>query len=442
LRIIFVENRYKTVFWEKIARELEKKGHKIFWIVQNHHFIPTVGEVHIIEYFKSGISVDRKTSESLNKIIQSDRNLNYFEASSDEYFYYYQEKIQEIINAVKPNVVFGESTLFHELLIIDRCKKENILFLHPTACRYPTGRFSFYKYDTLEPFSQCEEVISNEIAADIIYGIANRTTKPDYMAKPIPLSLIDKVQDKFRLLSAYYQGEKYNTPNPFVKLKLERNKKQIIQKWDSIAYDIDIFDKIASYNILYPLQMQPEANIDVWGSPNSNQTKVIEDIILLLEDGEKLILKPNPKSKYEINEEIISFVEKYKDKVVLLKHSTSMNDVIHHIDFIVTVTGTISLEAFLSNKPFILIGDSALRYCFDNFDSGISTTKEIRVKIEEAKKGGLIYTDEEKIIFMRYNYVHSFRGIHGDGFQGRHYMLDENNMQFIYHSFSMILKHI
>ena len=32
---LFIENREKTWFWDAVAAELERRGHKISWIVQN-----------------------------------------------------------------------------------------------------------------------------------------------------------------------------------------------------------------------------------------------------------------------------------------------------------------------------------------------------------------------------------------------------------------------
>ena len=51
-------------------------------------------------------------------------------------------KIKEILEEINPNIVYGESTAFHELLTILNCKRKDILYLNPSSCRYPKGRFS------------------------------------------------------------------------------------------------------------------------------------------------------------------------------------------------------------------------------------------------------------------------------------------------------------
>lgn len=52
MKILFVENRYKTGLWEVIAKEFEHKGHEIFWIVQNPMFKPSFGNVTVCRFQK------------------------------------------------------------------------------------------------------------------------------------------------------------------------------------------------------------------------------------------------------------------------------------------------------------------------------------------------------------------------------------------------------
>ena len=49
-RILFVENRYRTYFWEEMANRLEKDGHEIYFIVENHAFVPKRKNVYVIPY--------------------------------------------------------------------------------------------------------------------------------------------------------------------------------------------------------------------------------------------------------------------------------------------------------------------------------------------------------------------------------------------------------
>ena len=35
MKLLFIENRYKTYFFEPIAQRLKSEGHDIYWIIQN-----------------------------------------------------------------------------------------------------------------------------------------------------------------------------------------------------------------------------------------------------------------------------------------------------------------------------------------------------------------------------------------------------------------------
>ena len=76
------------------------------------------------------------------------------------------------------------------------------------------------------------------------------------------LTRLDWLKDKLRLSLAYYFGEKYNTPSPFIKKKINTHFAKNALKWDEIA--VDIADIQEGFHVLYAMQMQPEANIDVW----------------------------------------------------------------------------------------------------------------------------------------------------------------------------------
>ena len=69
------------------------------------------------------------------------------------------------LNGTVSNVYIGNGQY---LLTIKICKEKNILFLHPTSCRYPSGRFSFYKYDTVQPYLGSNELLPLNNATNII----------------------------------------------------------------------------------------------------------------------------------------------------------------------------------------------------------------------------------------------------------------------------------
>ena len=118
-KIIFIENRQKTIFWEEIASYLFKQNIEIYWIVQNHNFTPKIGSVYQIPYPMSCDMIKNSKNELFRYTASTDRLVNYFKGGVDHYNYYY-DCILANIDHIDPDVIIGEATLFHEIIISKR----------------------------------------------------------------------------------------------------------------------------------------------------------------------------------------------------------------------------------------------------------------------------------------------------------------------------------
>lgn len=435
MKLLFIENRHKTYFFEAIANRMSKNGHEVHWLIQNKQFIPSGHfKNHTIDYPSSKINGFKK-DKTVEEVIKSDRQLNHFDKKDKSYFYYYNDKIKIYLEALKPDFVFGESTAFHELLVISNCKKLGILYLNPSTCRYPIGRFSFYKYDTLEPYLGSNELLSEKEAKAVIDQIIQRKTAPDYM-KPSPVSKSQQIKDKVKKIYAYTAGEKYNTPNPLVKYKAEKKKNKNIEVWNATA--IKNIETNASFNVLYPLQMQPEANIDVWGRAYRDQTKLIVEIAECLPNDCTLYVKPNPKSKYELTPELIEVVES-KENIKHLHHSTKMDDVLPNMNLVVTVTGTIAIECILSNKPVITLINT-----INNKAGNCVFIKSLREELDlvvDSIKGDTYCTinNQDKIDFINILNSTSYKGLISDPFSDGN-CISKQNIDNVLEAFNLVIE--
>ncbi len=433
-KILFIENRHKTYLFESIAGRLKLDGYSIHWLVQNHQFSPLNSENRYLIDYPTLNSLKNKTIEGVEEIIKIDRQVNCFKKTNTSYFYYYNEKIEEYLKNLKPDIVFGEATAFHELLTIYNCKKLNILYLNPCTCRYPLGRFSFYLYDTLEPFKGNEVILPHNQAEVVVNQIINRTAVPDYMKTP-KLKKWQIVKDQINKIISYIRGERFNTPNPYIKYNLEKEKSKKIKKWNTISVnDIKEENKV---KVLYPLHMQPEANIDVWGRKYREQHKLIETIAINLPENAVLYIKPNPKSKYELSEALIETVTSLKN-VVPLSHSVKMDDILPKVDLVITVTGTIAIECILSNKPVATlvktINNKAPNCVFMN-----DIQSDLKNVIDSVYHNTFVkITKEQKIDFINILNTTSYKGLISDPFTNINCILDEN-IDDIYTAFKNVI---
>lgn len=429
MKLLFIENRYKTYFYDEICKHLEKE-HEIYWIVQNPKFLPQTGDIYPIPFPSKKTKINKDID--LSYILESDRQQHFFNKKATSYFYYYHDKINRIIQRLRPDIVFGESTAFHELLAINICRTLDILYLNPSTCRYPVGRFSFYQYDTLTPFGGSNQILSKEEGYNIIDNIINRDVKPDYM-KTVSFSRINSIRDKLKMITSYYSGESYNTPSPWIKFTKERKKKKHIKLWDKHA--ISSIDK-NKFSVLYPLQMQPEANIDVWGRPYRDQLKTIQKLYKQLNEGEILYVKPNPKSKYELSEKLINFI-KNNPGIVALRHDVSMNAIFADIDLFVTVTGTIAIECIFANKPVVTLVKT-----LNNKAANCIYLKDLKLLQEQILKvrnhDFPSISKEEKLDFLNLLNASSFKGVVSDPYNST-YSVSENNISDVVKALNNIL---
>jgi hypothetical protein len=266
-----------------------------------------------------------------------------------------------MITSLRPDLVIGEATLFHELITASLCKQTDILYVNPSTCRYPTGRFSFYLYDTLVPKGGSEENWADDFVDKVIEQISFRHTKPDYMK--VASKRMARINSRLRVYLSqikpsisYICGEKFNSPSLKTKWHLSKNLKSSKRLWQKICSS-NLLREDSGLNILYPLQMQPEANLDVWGNKYRDQVDLILKISNILPENCKLLVKANPKAKYEVSSDLVDLINSRKN-ITALPIEMSMDEALKVTDLVITVTGTIAIECSFSKMPVITLVDT------------------------------------------------------------------------------------
>ncbi|CAN5832888.1 hypothetical protein BH11PSE12_BH11PSE12_00280 [soil metagenome] len=362
MKIVFVENRYFTWILDAVAKELLAADYEIHWIVQNPMFIPKHGQIHLLSFPKHGAKEKLSDAALAKRLHESDRGVRWF-GGDGSHWAIYRYQINEIIQALMPDVVFSETTEFHELLTLDVCKQHGIPLLSPNVTRYPVGRLNFFLNDTLNPIGGEGKDLTDQEVDQMLTAIVERTIRPSYM-EPVQhtklQALKHQLNDKVRILTGWFKGERFVTPSPWVKMLLEREHAKQYKYWESFAHRT-LPDSIqARPCVLFPLQMQPESNIEVWGSPWSDQVDIVKRAAkALAQIGAVLVVKPNPKSKYELNAELCDVVANTPN-VIAISHTTPMKSIFDQIPLVMTVTGTVLMECIFAGKPIASLGNHAM----------------------------------------------------------------------------------
>jgi hypothetical protein len=113
----------------------------------------------------------------------------------------------------------------------------------------------------------------------------------------------------------------------------------------------------------FALHVQPEISTLVFAPYYDNQMAVIENIAKSLPVGYKLAVKEHPNMMGRRQQQ---FYKELKDfpNVVLISPYIDSHDLTENSSGIITITGTVGLEAALYGKPVIMLGD-AFFACYD-----------------------------------------------------------------------------
>jgi hypothetical protein len=361
MKILFVENRYTTQVLERVAQRLACQGHAVAWLVQNHRFAPLGwDDVHKLPYPSGPGTVP---PPEFSPLVRIDRGVRYFGGNPGHYAHY-ATHIGAVLDAVRPEVVFGESTQFHELITVALCRRRGIEFLHPAATRIPHSRISFLRGDTLEAFGGSGERLPDTDARAMVQAVAQRryTAFTNANQASVADSALQRrlraARDRATMVLAWLQGERYVTPSPWRKLALERERRAALARVDSIAGSTPIAP--AGRYVLYPMQMQPETNIDVWGAPHHDQAAIIAQAAASLQaSGRSLVVKLNPTAKYDLLEP--GFFDALSlPNVQVAPRNQPMTGLFAGAEALLTVTGSVLYESIFSCKPVFVLGRHAL----------------------------------------------------------------------------------
>lgn len=338
-RITFVENRGKTIFWASIARILVARGHTVTWIVQNPTYAPRGFGKACLPFPRRGDL--RETA--IPPFLSTDRGRLFFGAGGNHYGHY-QGCIARAIDDLAPDVLVGEPTLFHEQLILAEARRREIPYLHPTMSRYPAGRFTIFDGDSQNPMHRSGEVWDARRLGAAVEALVGGGSIPTYVQVPDRLEGLRRrwfrAQGMLQTLGGRLIGERFNTPSVGRKMTLNRRLRSNLRQWVRLQREPEGDGPI----ILYPLQMQPEANIDVWGRPYSDQAEVIRRLLAALPPQGRVVVKANPKSKYEVSSELLGLAQTDR-RVVLLPLEWRMAEAHAIATGAVTVSGTVGYEA-------------------------------------------------------------------------------------------------
>jgi hypothetical protein len=367
MRICFIANYQKTLFFQAISKVLREKSAEIFWITINKEQSNLISKDTPKE---NTIRIDKSILKSNNRpigdfkikeLVFGDRCLKH-ESWGIEFLEKIQEPLYNFIHSNKIDIIIGELTWAHEILafrIINGSPLINTKFLNPHTIRIPSKRFAFF---------------TNEFQSEILEISKKTETQPSLLKleaiAPDYLKLNDLILKKSRSLSSRLQKiinfltrwkKDFNDPTlttshfkTLTKRLKEETNKELYKIIPRRKFTNDIKD--LKY-VLLTLHKQPEASIDVIGRYYENQLENISIISRALPKSWKIIVKEHTNAVGDRS--ILFFWKLLKDPaIILINEEESSFTLMEHAQLVITVSGTIAYEAAIKGIPSLTFADT------------------------------------------------------------------------------------
>lgn len=381
MNIAFVTIFNRTFLYKAIADNLVKNGHNVYWITTSNKWEKWLinngvdqdkillitrdackeKNLHKKDYADFIHSVESSTGVCIKSVYFMDRIIRGWDwKEAEKYLIYLMTNIYNFILQKDISIVFGETTKADEILSSLICSVLGKKFLNPSTLRIPSERFVFFHghmQTQYEMFASEMDISKYLKDAEIIRDqVTKGGKKPNYWYRnrTVPKVnglFIKKIANK--LIECFVEA-KSDASVKSLSYHLMQEKKFLKPLNYCLVNNMKIFDdpqKGEKY-ILYPLQKQPEASINVFCEKYINQFELVSRISRSLPQNVMLYVKEHANS---LGDRSVFELMKIKQLpgVRLINPLANIHDLIKGSKLVVTPTGTAAFEAGIFGIPSI-----------------------------------------------------------------------------------------
>jgi hypothetical protein len=310
-------------------------------------------------------SLERAGIPTIHNMIMSDRVLrkvDYLEALG--YATHIAKRLVGLFEALKPSVVLGAFDSFHEGIALAVARKHSIPFVAMNFSVIPSGYCSFCS--ALTPNSQIAIGVLSDGDLQAIASGALKAFEEKSIKAPAYISA-RRLSDVARRLPAHLRSAFLSTRNVILAHSDKFNSYSIAQlckqyfrkRWNLITLPKDwlIREAPSTPFFFFGLHMQPESSIDVWAPFYSDQPHVIEMIARSMPPTHRLLVKIHKSDADNYSRRQLRQLLCLPG-VRLVSPFVDSRPFIEKAALVLSIQGTIGLEAALLGKPVIMFGSS------------------------------------------------------------------------------------
>ncbi len=323
-KVIFIENSYSTDIYLGIAKELIKLEIGVVLLCWNKWFARKWTDFEVI-------NLPPCNADSSHDFIVSARESRYYRLSQAQ-FMVNEKIVTELILQLSPSIIVGEPTLAYEQQIALIARNIHVPYVYISTSRLIPGRIVLYNNLFMK-------------AIDLDAGSLNSPADTDIFVKNKRRCILI-FEYTYNHLAQLLIGTRRVAPSIFRKIYLELNSKYYFFKLTLLKQRAPNTSSV----VLFPLQMQPESNTDVWAMPYYNQLELLKKFSL--NPDICVLVKLNPTSKYEINGDLFHLIAK-SNNLIVCQRDLTMPEALEKCSAVFSNVGSVILEAVKSGKNVI-----------------------------------------------------------------------------------------
>jgi len=371
--------------------------------IKNFNYEPTQNDLYKLDEIISKFTNNRF---NLNSAIQFDRGLHLLEMQEGYYVAYaYYKFWDDLLKKEKINYIFHETTsLFFNFIASVLAIKYNVIYTDMIELPYQQKGFAFLSSNNGESleFNKAykSQNIDFKLIEDFDLFIRNKykTIAPLQIKQNIFKTILYSLKNELAITKNYITGKKHKIYSN-IDFYILKNRKELKRIINLIFYKFIKWDVVDSEDVyyFYPMHIEPEAVVQYWGDGiYENQIKLLENISSQLPVGEYLYVKD-----HIVDYGYRSFLDYYKLKKIsnikLIKPTIRGTEVIKTAKAIITINGTVGLEALFFHKVVYSFG-----HIFYNQSKNVCYVSNIKDLKKHLYRDYEFDTEENKIFITSY----------------------------------------
>lgn len=221
----------------------------------------------------------------------------------------------------------------------------------------------------------------------------NRNTQLRFLS---PAHLATSISFFVKMFYRYYVSSKHRDYTMVTPLNYVQD--HVRRKMRNLVGAKDLYDNMIEGEkfVFFPLQTEPESSLNLWAPFKTDQLEIIRQISKSLPIDYKLYVKEHP---LMVQFRPRAFYKEIKKNlnVALIDPSVRGTDLAERADLLITITGTLGLEATFLKKPVIVLGN--IWYDALSFIKKCSVAEDLPYLIKEQLERP-VYNEEELLQFI------------------------------------------